>query len=157
TNRYQYPRSQSDDDPSLAHGFTVSKAPQSRNLFGQAATDSHTIPIESLVSGDAVSKFTVMKRPVVIALVVVLIGILAIVFVHPREPVSLTFVQYLPWRQAAKLKLTNNSSKTITYLTDQNGGAVLSLLKTSTGWTNSLPEIRSGTMTVAATGKTTPA
>ena len=90
-----------------------------------------------------------MKRPVVIAVAlgVLLIGVLAIILVPAREPVSLTFVQYLPGAQAAKLKLTNISNKTITYLTDEHGGAVLALPKASTGSTNSMPEIVSGTMT----------
>jgi len=99
-----------------------------------------------------------MKKSVGIGIgigVVLLIGVFAIVFVPSREPLSLTFVQYQPWRQAAKLKLTNNSSKTIIYLTDQGGAAVLALPKTCAGWSNSLPEILTGTTTDAA-GKTIP-
>lgn len=98
-----------------------------------------------------------MKRSMVIAVAlgVLLIGVLAIILVPAREPVSLTFVQYLPGAEAAKLKLTNISSKTITYLTDEHGGAVLALPKASTGSTNSMPEILTGTMT-PPTGKPVP-
>jgi hypothetical protein len=88
---------------------------------------------------------------------VVLIGVLAIVLLPAREPLSLKLLVYLPGAQTAKLKLINRSSKTITYLTDQHGGAVLGLTKTSTGWSNSLPEIISATRTYTGTAKPTPA
>jgi hypothetical protein len=97
-----------------------------------------------------------MKKAVIIAVAVgvLLIGVLAIVFISVREPLSLTFLEYQPLR--AKLKLTNNSSKTISYLTDYSDGAALALPKTSAGWTNSSRELVSGTMMDAATGKTMP-
>jgi hypothetical protein len=101
-----------------------------------------------------------MKKSALISIAIVaalLIGVCVTLFVPVREPVSLAFMQYLPGAQAAKLKLTNNSTKTITYLTDEHGGAVLALSKTSTGWTNSLPEILRGGTTDPATGKTIPA
>jgi hypothetical protein len=89
-----------------------------------------------------------------VAVGVLLIGILAILFVSAREPISLTFMEYQPLR--AKLRLTNNSGKTITYLTDYSGGAALALPKTSAGWTNSSRELIRGTMMDGLTGKTTP-
>jgi hypothetical protein len=82
-----------------------------------------------------------------------LIGVLAIVFVTSREPVSLTFSQYEPW-PAAKLKLTNNSRKTITYLTGRADAPVLSRLKTSARWTNTSRPVISGTHWDAGTGQT---
>jgi hypothetical protein len=88
-----------------------------------------------------------MKKRAFIAVaigVVVSIGILATILVPVREPVSLTFVRYEPW-PAAKLKLTNNSRKTITYVTSLADAPVLSRLKTSAGWTNTSPLIMSGT------------
>jgi hypothetical protein len=100
---------------------------------------------------------TVMKKSVVIGIGVggvLLIGVFAIVFVPPRKPLSLSFLEYQPLR--AKLKLTNNSSKTITYLTDYAGGAVLVLAKTSPAWTNSSRELLNGTGTDGLTGKARP-
>jgi hypothetical protein len=56
----------------------------------------------------------------------------------------------------AKLRLTNNSGKTITYLTDYSGGAALALPKTSRGWTNSSRELLRGTVMDGLTEKITP-
>jgi hypothetical protein len=105
-------------------------------------------------------KSSVMKKSAFISIAIgiaLLVGISVVLFMPAREPVSLTFLQYMTSRDVAKLKLTNNSGKTITYLTDQHGGAVLALANTPTGWTNSLPEIVSGGTTDPATGKTIPA
>jgi len=91
---------------------------------------------------------SVMKKSAAVGIgvgVVLLIAVFAIAFVPARQPVSLTFLQYSAGRDAAKLKLTNNSRKTITYLTDQTGTPVLSLLKSSSGWTNMSPPIVTGT------------
>jgi hypothetical protein len=75
--------------------------------------------------------------------VVVLIGVLVVVFVPGRERVSLTFLNYQRTPYGATLKLSNDTSKTITYLTDQRGGLFLFLRKTPGGWTNtSLPITR---------------
>jgi len=105
----------------------------------------------------SILKSNVMKKPAFISIAIgiaLLVGISLIIFVSAREPLSLTFLEYQPLR--AKLKLTNNSGKTITYLTDYAGGAALALPKTFPGWTNSSRELVSGTMMDAATGKTMP-
>ena len=75
-----------------------------------------------------------MKKPAFISIAIgiaLLVGISLIIFVSAREPLSLTFLEYQPLR--AKLKLTNNSGKTITYLTDYAGAAALALPKTFPG------------------------
>jgi len=84
----------------------------------------------------------------------VLVGISVIVFVSACETISLTFLEYQPLR--AKLRLTNNSGKTITYLTHYSGGAALVLPKASRGWTNSSKELIKATGSDLATGGTTP-
>jgi hypothetical protein len=104
-----------------------------------------------------ISKSSVKKRWVLTSIAIglaLLAGISVIVFVTARKPISLTFLEYQPLR--AKLKLTNNSSKTITYMTDYFGGAALVLPKTSAGWTNSSRELLNGAMMDGLTGKTTP-
>jgi hypothetical protein len=80
----------------------------------------------------------VKKRMVIWAAVAmaVLIGVLVIVFVSERERVSLTLLHYRRWPHGATLKLSNDSRRTITYLTDQGGGITLFLQKTPDGWTN---------------------
>jgi hypothetical protein len=83
---------------------------------------------------------------------VALLIVFAIVFFPTREPISLTLLQYYPLTPGAKLKLTNGSRKTITYLTDNTGAPVLSLLKTPTGWTNTSPLIIIGTWTGTSYG-----
>ena len=102
-------------------------------------------------------KSRVTKKSSFISIVIriaLLVGISGILFVSAPEPISLTFLEYQPLR--AKLRLTNNSGKTITYLTDYSGGAALALPKTSAGWTNSSRELIRGTMMDGLTGKTTP-
>jgi hypothetical protein len=114
---------------------------------------------ETLMPGNSANNSPTMKKRAFIGVaiaVVVLIGVVAIILVPAREPVSLSLLQYLPRAQPAKLKLTNNSSKTITYLTDYAGGAVFAVQKTSTGWTSPSPELLSGTRTDGLTGKTMP-
>jgi hypothetical protein len=129
------------------------------------ATDNHTIATESLNSEKAVSKSTVMKRSVVISVAVgvLLIGVLAILLVPGREPVSLTFLRYHRWppvpsaiHTGATLKLTNNSKKTITYLTDFGGGIFLFLRKTPEGWTNTSIPVSSAMFMDRPGGKLTP-
>jgi len=97
-----------------------------------------------------------MKRPALITIgtaAALLVGVCLVLFIPVREPVSLTFLQYEPW-PAAKLKLTNNSRKTITYVTDRADAPVLCRLKTSAGWTNTSRQVLGGTWRNAATGKT---
>jgi hypothetical protein len=92
-------------------------------------------------------KSRVRKKSTLISIVIgiaLLAGISVILFVSAREPISLTFLEYQPLR--ARLRLTNNSGKTITYLTDYAGGAALTLPKMSRGWTNSSRELLSGAM-----------
>jgi hypothetical protein len=97
-----------------------------------------------------------MKRSVVISVAVgaLLIGILVLVFVSAREPVSLTFLEYHESFHHAKLKLTNDSRKTITYVTDKEGTPVLCRVKTSAGWTNASRQVLNGTSWTPATGIT---
>jgi hypothetical protein len=88
-----------------------------------------------------------MKKSAYISIAIgisLLVGISVVLFVHGREPVSLTFLRYEPW-PAAKLRLTNNSRKTITYVTGRADARVLYRLKTCTGWTNRSPTILNGT------------
>src|SRR5690242_5153549 len=120
--------------------MTISRTPQSRNPFAQLAGDNYTISTESLVSDDAVSKRTVMKRSVVIsaAVGVLLIGVCVVLFVPAREPLSLTLLNYRRWPHGATLRLTNNTTKTITYLTDWGAYTpVLFRQKTGNGWSTS--------------------
>jgi hypothetical protein len=100
------------------------------------------------MSGNIVSNSPAMKRRAFIGIaiaIVVLIGLLVIVLVSAREPVSLTFLEYHRSFHDAKLKLTNGSRKTITYLTDHDDVPVLCRLKTSEGWTNTSRPISIGT------------
>ncbi len=78
------------------------------------------------------------KRVAIWALVgvVVLIGVLVVVLVVGRERVSLTLSHYHRWPHGATLKLSNDTSRTITYLTDAGGGIFLFQHKTPEGWTN---------------------
>jgi hypothetical protein len=91
---------------------------------------------------------SIVKKRVVIwtlVAVVMLIVVLVVVFVPGRERVSLTLLHYRRWPHGATLKLSNDTSKTITYFTDQGGGVILFLSKTESGWTNtslSLTEVR---------------
>jgi hypothetical protein len=82
----------------------------------------------------------IVKKPVVIwtfVAVVVLIGALVVVFVPGSERVSLTLLHYRSWPVGATLKLSNDTKKTITYLTAQGGSATLFVQKTADGgWTN---------------------
>jgi hypothetical protein len=99
----------------------------------------------------------VTKKSVQISIAIglaLVVGISVIVVVAASEPLSLTFLEYQPLR--AKLKLTNHSGKTITYLTDYSGGAALVLPTSSARWTNSSRELIRGTGMDGATGKTTP-
>jgi hypothetical protein len=83
--------------------------------------------------------FSIVKKPVVIwtlVAVVVLTGILVIAFVPGRQRVSLRLLQYQRWPHGATLVLSNDTKKTITYLTDQGGGIFLFQYKTPDGWTN---------------------
>jgi hypothetical protein len=86
---------------------------------------------------------SIVKKPVVIwtlVAVAVLIGVLVVVFIPGRERVSLTLLNYRRRPHGASLKLSNDTSRTITYLTDKGGFAFLSWQKTPNGWTNtSLP------------------
>jgi hypothetical protein len=80
-----------------------------------------------------------VKKPVVvwtIVAVVVLTAVLVIAFVPGRERVSLTLSHYRRWPHGATLKLSNNTRRTITYVTYQSGFASLSQQKTPDGWTN---------------------
>jgi hypothetical protein len=80
-----------------------------------------------------------------VAIGIMLLVVISVVLLVPgREPVTLTFLRYEPW-PAAKLKLTNNSRKTITYLTGRADAPVLYRLRTSAGWTNTSPRITTGT------------
>jgi hypothetical protein len=84
----------------------------------------------------------IMKRSVVIPVVVgvLLIGVIALAFVPVREPVSLTLVRYQRWPHGATLKLSNDTTKTISYLTEQGGYTpTLFRQKTGNGWTASPP------------------
>jgi len=89
--------------------------------------------------------FAMVKKRVVIWAAVamaVLIGVLVVVFVPGRERVSLTLLHYRRWPDGATLKLSNDTGRTITYLTKQGGSATLFLKKTADGWTNApLPVI----------------
>jgi hypothetical protein len=108
------------------------------------------------MSGNSASNFPAMKKRAFIGgaiAVLVLIGVLAIILVPAREPVSLTFLEYRG-SAGAKLKLTNNSKKTVTYFTDQTGTPVLSISKASAGWTNASLEVLSGTLRNLGTGET---
>jgi hypothetical protein len=119
--------------------------------------NNHRMFTEALMSGNSASNSPAMKKRALMGIaiaVVVLAGISVNVFVSAREPISLTFLEYQPLR--ARLRLTNNSDKTITYLTDFSGGAGLTLPQTSTGWANSSRELLRATGTDAATGETTP-
>jgi hypothetical protein len=96
----------------------------------------------------------VKKRVIIWAAVAmaVLTGVVVIVFVPGRERVSLTLLHYqlldyLPQHGAtlngATLKLSNDTRKTITYLTDYHGGIFLFQYKTPDGWTNASAPITS--------------
>jgi hypothetical protein len=91
-----------------------------------------------------------VKKPVVIwtlVTVVVLVGVLVVVFVPGRERVFLTLLHYRRGPDGATLKLSNETGKTITYLTAQGGSATLFVQKTADGWTNMpipvIPEMES--------------
>jgi hypothetical protein len=128
-----------------------------RSSLDHAECGNNYIFTEALMSGTSASNSPAMKKRTLIGIaiaVVVLIGVLAIIFVSAREPISLTFLEYQSLR--ARLRLTNNSGKTITYLTHYSGDVALDLPKTFRGWTNSSKELVSLTGTDGATGKTTP-
>ena len=87
-----------------------------------------------------------VKKPVVIWAAVamaVLIGVLVAVFIPGRERLSLTLLHYQRWPHGATLKLSNDTRKTIKYLTDQGGGIFLFQYKTTEGWTNASIQITS--------------
>ena len=81
---------------------------------------------------------SIAKKPAVIWILVavVLTGVLVIAFVPGRQRVSLTLLQYQRWPHSATLVLSNDTRRTITYLTDQGGGIFLFQYKTPEGWTN---------------------
>jgi hypothetical protein len=82
---------------------------------------------------------SIVKKPFLVWLlvaVVVLIGALVITFVPGRERVTLTLLQDRGWPQGAMLKLSNDTRKTITYLTAHGGSATLFVQRTADGWTN---------------------
>lgn len=98
-----------------------------------------------------------MKRRAFIGIgiaVVLLVGVLAIAFASARKPVSLTFLEYHQSFHHAKLKLTNGSRKTITYLTDRDDVPILCRLKTSKGWSNASRPVLSGTSWNSGSNKT---
>ena len=131
-----------------------------RSSLDRAAGDNNDRTFtETLMSGNSASNSPAMKKRIFMGVAiaaVVLIGVVVILFVPAREPVSMTFLEYHQSFHDAKLKLTNGSRKTITYLTDRDDDPVLCRLKTSAGWTNSSRELVRGTMMDGLTGKTTP-
>jgi hypothetical protein len=86
---------------------------------------------------------SIVKKPIVIwtlVAVVVLTAVLVIAFFPGQQRVSLTLLHYQRWPHGATLKLSNDTKKTITYLTQQGGSPTLFMKKTAGGWTNtSLP------------------
>ena len=71
---------------------------------------------------------------------------LAISLLSGRQVVSLTLLEYRRWPSGAMLRLTNGTQTSISYLAERNGTPagypVLSLNKTSSGWTNTSPAIK---------------
>jgi len=106
-----------------------------------------------------VKRLSIVKKPVVIwtlAAVMVLIAVLVIAFVPGQQRVSLTLLNYR-WSHGAVLKLSNDSRRTIIYLTDRDGGVSLFMQKTPGGWTNtSIPMTRGMINFNPATGVATP-
>jgi len=88
-----------------------------------------------------------------VVLVLVFVGCaIALAINSRRSKVSLMFVEYRRWPNGAILRLTNGTQATIRYLAGpedgiSSGRPILRLQKTTSGWTNTSPEVVQGMRT----------